>query len=230
MKRGKKYKEVVKKFDKTQKYSLDEASKLLPELSISKFEGSIEVHLTLENKGKKKEGTVRGSIVLPHQTGASKKVAVIAESKDHKKAKEAGADKIGLDDLVKEIEGGKIDFDVLIATPEVMPKIASLGKVLGPKGLLPNPRNETVTTDLERVVKSYKAGKLDFKMDEAMGIHAKIGRTKMTTEQIKENLTTFLKAVFNEAKNISPTPFKSVVVTPTMGPGVKLEVNELHSL
>ncbi|MBN1915422.1 50S ribosomal protein L1 [Candidatus Dojkabacteria bacterium] len=226
MKRGKKYNEVTKSFDKTKKYSLDEASKLLPGLSISKFEGSIEIHLTIDAKSKKKECTVRGSITLPHQTGASKKVAVIAESKDQKKATDAGADKVGLDDLIKEIEGGKIDFDVLIATPEVMPRIASLGRVLGPKGLLPNPKNQTVTTDIERVVKSYKAGKLDFKMDEAFGIHAKIGRTRMTPEQIKDNLSSFLKAVLNEAKIISPTPFKSVVVSPSMGPGVKIETKE----
>ncbi len=227
MKRGKKYNEVIKKFDKTQKYSLDEASKLLPELSTSKFEGSIEVHMKLESKGKKKEGSVRGSIVLPNQTGSSKKVAVIAESKDHKKATEAGADKVGLEDLIKEIEGGKIDFDVLIATPEVMPKIASLGRILGPKGMLPNPKNETVTADLERVVKSYKAGKLDFKMSDDLVVQAKVATTKMTPEQIKENLIAFFKAVYNESKNISPTPFKSVVLSPSMGPGIKLETKEL---
>ena len=229
MKRGKKYTEVAKKFDKTQKYSLEEASKLLPELSTSKFVGSIEVHMSLE-KAKKKEGTVRGSVILPHQTASSKRVAVIAESKDQAKAKEAGADLVGYEDLIKEIEGGKIDFDVLIATPTVMAKVGSLGRVLGPKGLLPNPKNETVTMDLSRVVKSYKAGKLDFKMDDGLGIHVKVATTKMTPEQIKENLTAFFKAVLAEAKSISPTPFRSVVVSPSMGPGVKLEVNSLYQL
>jgi large subunit ribosomal protein L1 len=229
MQRGKKYKEVSKKVDKNKVYSIEEASKLLPEISTSKFAGSVEVSIKLEAKSKKQNESVKGSIVLPHQTGASKKVAVIAEAKDQDTAKKAGADKVGAEDLIKEISEGKIDFDVLIATPVMMPKIAGLGKVLGPKGLLPNPKNETVTTNVEKVVKSYKAGKLDFKMKEGLTIQAKVANTAMKPEEIKDNVIEFLKAVYSESRNLSAKPLAAVTLKPTMGPALKVDVNEIYS-
>lgn len=225
MKRSKKYREVEKLIDKSREYTLDEALGLLPKVSISSFDSSIEIHIKLRLKDKQKKLSIKGSARLPHQIGKTAKIAVITTPEHEDKAK--SADIVGGEELIKKIQDGWIDFDVLIATPEIMPKIAVLGKVLGPKGKMPNPKNGTVTTNVSKAIESYKKGKTDFKADKQGGIHRKIATLKMDTKKIKENIVTFLEAVFQEVKNLNTVPFKSVTLAPSMGPGIKLDVNEL---
>lgn len=225
MKRSKKYKAVVGKVDPERYYTAAEAVKLAKEVSYTNFVGSLNMIVLLNVPSKWKNDSVRGSITLPNQTGKSKTVVVVAESKDHKAAAEA--DEVGGEELIKKIEGGYTDFDVLIATPEMMPKLARLGKVLGPKGLMPNPRNNTVTKDIEKVIKSYKSGKMDYKVDDQNSVKASVAKLDMTEEQLLENFTAFFEAVSNETRKYGPNRIKSVIVSPTMGPGIKLDTSSL---
>ncbi len=208
-------------------YTLEEAAKLLPEVSTSKFVGSVDIDIVLNLKEKQKKEIIRGSVTLPHSMGDEKKVAVICEEKDEKAAKEAGAEMAGLS-VVDEILKGNLNFDVLIATPNVMGQMVKIGKILGPKGLMPNPKNGTVTTDVEKAVKSFKSGRLNFKSVADQGtIRLKVAKVDMSTESIQENITALLKAVFNESKKLSANPFKRITVSPTMGAGLKLDVNDI---
>jgi large subunit ribosomal protein L1 len=221
-------KPTVLEIDTTKTYSLNEASEMLPKLSTSRFVGAINVDIVLNLKEKQKKESIRGSVTLPNSMGDDKKVVVICEEKDEKAALAAGADKAGSDKLVEEILNGYSDFDILIATPSQMPKMVKLGKVLGPKGLMPNPKNGTVTTDVEKTVQSFKAGKLNFKSTPDQGvIRMKVAKADMKPEQIKENVVVLLKEVFNESKKYASNPFKKIVISPTMGAGVKLDVNDI---
>jgi large subunit ribosomal protein L1 len=225
MKRSKKYKEVLKLIDKTKSYNLEEAINLLPKLSISKFDSSVEIHINLNLSEKQKKTVIKGSTTLPHQVGSSVVIAVITTPDHIDKAKEA--DVSGGEDLIKKIQGGWDDFDILIATPDIMVKLAALGKVLGPKGKMPNPKNGTITTDIEKTIKSYKKGKLNFRSDEQGGIHQVVGKCNMKTKKLTENILTFFKAILQETKNLQAVPFKSVFLSPTMGPSIRLDVNNL---
>jgi large subunit ribosomal protein L1 len=225
---NKKNQALTEKFDLRESKTIEEASKLLPKISTSKFTGSVDIDIVLDLKEKQKKESVRGSINLPHNTGDSKRVIVFCEEKDEEKAKKAGVVEVGLDELVKKVSKGWSDFDVVVATPAVMPKIARLGKTLGPKGLMPNPKTGTVTNDIKKTVENYMSGKMDFKMMQGHGtIRAKIGTLDMNPEEIQENLTEFLKAVFTEVRRLNPRPFKKVTVSPTMGPGIKLDINDI---
>lgn len=226
MKRSKKYKEVLKLLDKKKLYSLDEALELLPKISTSKFDSAVEVHINFNlNQKQKKTANIKGSLILPNQVGTSVKIAVIT-TPDHS-AKAKGAEIVGGEELIKKIEDGWNDFDILIATPDIMPKLAMLGKVLGPKGKMPNPKNNTVTTDLKGTIESYKKGKTDFKVDKQGGLHQLLGKVNMKKGKLKENVVTFLKAILNESRNINVIPFKTVYLSPSMGPSIKLDVKEL---
>lgn len=207
-------------------YSLDEATKLVTQ-SGTKFTASVDLDIVLNLKEKDKKEVVRGSITFPHSLGEEKKVVVICEEKDSKAALDAGADKAG-PELVDEIANGYSDFDIVIATPAMMPKMVKLGKALGPKGLMPNPKNGTVTTDVAKAVATFKAGKFNFKsaQDQPV-IRVKIAKVNMQPEEIKANLVTTLKAVASEAKKFASTPFKKVTLKSTMGPGIKLDVNDI---
>jgi len=227
MNRSKKYNESLKKIDSSKRYDLDETIKLLPSISYSKFAGSIEVSIFLNLNEKQKKESIRGSYSLPHSFGSSVKVLVLCEKGEEKSA--VGADFVGSDDLIKEIEDGKSDFDVVVTTPSMMPKIAKLGKFLGAKGLMPNPKNGTITTDLEGTIKTFKSGKKNYKASEFGLINAIVGKTDMKPEAIKENMQAFLGLIFNDIKKFGPNPIKNISVSPTMGPKINLDVNKVVS-
>lgn len=195
--------------------------------SKTKFIGSVNIDIVFSLSEKQKKEVISGSVVLPHQVGASVRVAVIAEGEDQATARQAGADLVGSEELISEIAGGKIDFDILIATPAMMRNMARLGKVLGPRGLMPNPKNETVTTNLEKVIVSYKAGKLNFKSTDQQAIRTKVGKVDMAASELTANITAFIKAVYEEAKKLNPQPFRKVTISPTMGAGVQIDINSV---
>ncbi len=208
--------------------NLDEAVKLLPELSTSKFVGSVDIDVVLNLKQSQKKEIIRGSVSLPHSLGEEKKVIVFCEEKDLKKAIDAGASKAGLEDLMAEVEKGFSDFDVVIATPAVMPKIARLGKALGPKGLMPNPKNGTITTDLDKAISSFKAGRINYKSVPDQGvIRMKVAKVNMKPEEIKANTIALLKSIYNEAKRLNGSPLKKVTLSPTMGASIKLDISDI---
>jgi large subunit ribosomal protein L1 len=215
MKRSKKYIEVQKLVETNKKYSLAEALALLPKISVTSFAGSVSMQINLNLNEKQKKEVFRGSYTLPHSFGKSLRVLVIADKSDHDKAK--GADFVGAEELVKEIEEGKDDFDLVITTPMMMPKMAKLGKTLGTKGLMPNPKNGTITTDLEATITKFKKGMKNFKADNGIIIGV-IGKLDMPVEDLTENSVEFMKAVNSEIKKLGPSAIKSIFLTPTMGP------------
>ncbi len=223
-------KQLPDNYNRQQAYSVDEAAALLPQLSTSKFIGSIDIDVVLALSDKQKKEAVKGSVVFTNPLGGEKKVIVFCDEKDAKTALAAGADAAGLDDLIAKVEAGKVEYDVVISTPLVMAKIAKLGKVLGPKGLMPNPANETVTADLDRVVKVYKAGKQNFKMTEQGVVRARVAKADMTPEQIASNVKDFLRAINTAAKKLNAQPFKKITVSPTMGAPVRLDVANVISV
>ena len=214
---------IIKLITKS-KYSIADASELLPKISLSKFNGSCNLDVTLQLKQKQANETVRGSIVFPHQFGEQKKVLVLAQPDKVASALEAGADYAGLEDMVEKIEKGWLDFDVVIATPQVMPKIAKLGKVLGPRQLMPNPKTGTVTDNLDNAIKLYKSGKVDFKMDAGKTIKLRFAKCEMTATDITANLTAALDAIKAETRKLGPTVIKKIMVSPTMGPKLVVEM------
>jgi large subunit ribosomal protein L1 len=222
MHRGKKYRAISEKIDRTKTYPVDEAVKLVKENKVAKFDESVEVHTKLSIDTKKGEEQVRGTVVLPHGTGKTKKVAVITSTKA-KEAKDAGADLVAGEDLIAKIKSGKIDFDILVATPEMMPKIAPVAKILGPKGLMPSPKTETVTEKIKETVEALKKGKVNFKNDDSGNIHQVIGKVSFSEENLKENFAAFMEAL----KKAKPAAVKgkfitSVTICSTMGPGIKV--------
>jgi large subunit ribosomal protein L1 len=199
-------------------YSVAEAAALLPKLSLSKFAGSATLDVVLSLKDKQANESVRGSVVFPNSFGEEKRVLVLAEPDKQRDA--AGADFVGLDDLVEKISGGWLEFDVVIATPAVMPKIARLGKILGPRQLMPNPKTGTVTEKLEQAVKMYKSGKIDFKMDGQKTIKLRFAKLDMTPEQIEQNLNAAIEAIKNEIRRLGAEALRKMIVSPTMGPSI----------
>lgn len=223
----KKTTQLPENYDSQKRYSLDEAAALLPQLSTSKFVGSVDVDIVLNISEKQKKESVRGSIVFSNRFGNEVKVVVIADEKDAKDALAAGANDAGFEDMIKKIEDGKVEYDVVIATPVVMPKAARLGKVLGPKGLMPNPANGTVATDVVKAVETYKSGKQNFKMSEQGTVRMRAAKVDMTPEQIKQNLVDLLKQVFIATRKLNSQPFRKITLSPSMGKPVKLDVQAL---
>ncbi len=226
-KRGKKYVEALKKFEKNKAYTKEEAVKLAKETSISKFNASVELAVRLNLDTKKADQQLRGAIVLPNGTGKSKKVLVIAKGENATKAKEAGADFVGDVDMLEKIEKENwFGFDLMIATPDMMPLLGKLGKVLGPKGLMPNPKTGTVTTDVEKAVNDVKAGRVEYRTDSFGNIHGIIGNTDFTEEQLLENLNAFM-SVLVKAKpaTVKGDYIKNISLATTMGPGIKIITN-----
>lgn len=222
MKRGRKYKKVIQDTkDAKAPKTLEEAIEQVKNNSTSKFAGSVELHVA--TKSKEKEYMVRGTVSLPHSFGKSKKVLVFCEDKDADKAKKAGADYAGLTDLIKQIQDGFDEFDVVLATPQVMAQIAILGKQLGPKGLMPNPKAGTLINDFD-AIESFKAGKISFKMDASGVVHVSLGKTDMDTKKLVENAKALLEAI-REAANKNKAQIKSIHLAPTMGPSVSLPVS-----
>ena len=225
--RGKKYVEALGKIEKGKAYTKEEAVKLAKETSISKFDGSVEVAVRLNLDTKKADQQLRGAIVLPHGTGKTKKVLVIAKGDNAKKAEEAGADYVGDVDMLEKIEKENwFDFDVMIATPDMMPLLGKLGRVLGPKGLMPNPKTGTVTTDVAKAVSEVKAGRVEYRTDSFGNVHGIIGKVSFTEEQLLDNLNAFMATIMKvKPASVKGDYIKNIAITTTMGPGIKILVN-----
>ena len=224
----KKRKDAAAKVDKNKFYSLKEASQLVKEINCTKFDSSVDLHIRLGVDPKKADQQVRGTVSLPHGTGRTKKVLVLCTPDKEAAAREAGADYVGLDEFVTKIEGGWVDMDVIIATPAVMPKIGKLGKVLGPRNLMPNPKTGTVTNDGAAAVNEVKGGKIAFKVDKAGIVHASIGRVSFTAEKIAENSAELINAIIKLKPSASKgTYLKGVSMASTMSAGIALETKSL---
>lgn len=226
-KKGKKYQEAASKVDRTQYYSVEEAIKLAKETSVANFDASVEVAFRLGIDTRKNDQQIRGAVVLPHGTGKSQRVLVFAKGDKITEAEEAGADYVGeAADYVQKIQQGWFDFDVVVATPDMMGEVGKLGRVLGPKGLMPNPKTGTVTMDVKKAVEEIKAGKVEYRAEKAGIVHASIGKVSFDEEKLVDNFRT-LQDVLAKAKPASAkgTYFKSVAVTTTMGPGVKVDTS-----
>jgi large subunit ribosomal protein L1 len=226
-KRGKKYVEALNKIEKGKAYTKEEAVKLAKETSVSKFVGSVELAVRLNLDTKKADQQLRGAIVLPNGTGKSKKVLVIAKGENATKAKDAGADYVGDTDMLEKIEKENwFDFDVMIATPDMMPLLGKLGRVLGPKGLMPNPKTGTVTTDVEKAVSDVKAGRVEYRTDTFGNIHGIIGNTSFTEEQLLQNLDAFMSVIVKaKPSTVKGDYIKNISISTTMGPGIKIITN-----
>lgn len=224
MKRGKKHIAALQKVDRAKAYSFEEAAELLKEVAHVKFDETVEFAARLNVDPKKAEQQVRGTVVLPHGTGRSMKVLVFARGDKEKEAEAAGADFVGNEEFVNKIQGGWTEFDVAIATPDMMSEVGKLGKILGPRGLMPNPKSGTVTFDIEKAVKEAKAGKVEYRVDKAGNLHVGIGKLSFASGQIAENA----KVLLGEILRSKPTTAKgqyvrSLTLTSTMGPGVKVD-------
>ncbi len=224
-KHGKKYVEAAKLVEAERRYEIGEAAELLPRLSTSTFDGTVEAHLRLGVDPRHADQLVRGTVVLPHGTGKQTRVIVFAQGEKAQEALRAGADEVGGDDLVKKIDDGWFEFDVAIATPDMMGTVGRLGKKLGPRGLMPNPKSGTVTFDIERAVGEIKSGRIEFKVDRAGIVHVPVGRASFTPEQLAANVATLVDAV-NRAKpsGAKGTYMRTLTLAPTMGPGVRIDI------
>lgn len=224
-------KAVLAKVDKEKLYSLDEAAELLKDITFTKFDASVDLDVRLGVDPRKADQMVRGTVSLPNGIGKDSKVLVLCTPDKEEEAKEAGADYYGLDEYITKIEGGWTDIDVIVAMPSVMAKIGRLGRVLGPRNLMPNPKAGTVTTEIGKVVKEIKKGKISFKVDKFGIIHTTIGRVSFTPEKIAENatemITTLSKMKPSSAKG---TYFKSISISSTMSPGIKLDTKSIKGL
>lgn len=228
-KHGKRYLEAAKKVDSTKFYSVDEAMKLAKETSYANFDATIEVAYNLSVDPKQADQQIRGALVLPNGTGKSKKVVVFAEGPQADQAKEAGADEVGSDDLVEKVQNGYLDFDVVIATPMMMAKVGRLGRILGPKGLMPNPKTGTVTMDVAKAVENQKAGQVEYRVDKQGLIHAPIGKASFDADKLAQNFDA-LRDVILRARPASAKGqyIKSVAVSATFGPGIHLDLSLIH--
>ena len=229
MKRGKKYLEAAKAIDRATSYDTEEAISLAKKAAVAKFDETIEVHIRTGCDGRHAEQQIRGAVVLPHGTGKTVKVLVFAKGTKVDEAQAAGADYVGGEELIPKIQNeGWLDFDVVVATPDMMGVVGRLGRVLEPKGLMPNPKAGTVTMDVTKAINDIKAGKIEYRLDKANIIHVPIGKASFTEEQLTDNFQTLISAI-NKAKpaTLKGQYLKSVSVAPTMGPGVKVNVTKL---
>lgn len=231
MERSKRYVAVKEKVDRTRFYAVAEGVKLLKECATAKFSEAADAVFRLGVDPKKNEHRIRGTVILPHGTGKSVKVLAFAKGEKLREAQEAGADYAGGEDLVKKIEEGWMDFDRVVATPDVMSAVSKLGKVLGPRGLMPSPKAGTVTPDVATAIKELKRGKLEFRLDEYGNVHSLFGRCSFSAEQLHENLLALAAAVLEEKPaDVKGRYIKSVTINSTMGPGIKLDQDELQKL
>jgi large subunit ribosomal protein L1 len=221
-------KAVLAKFNLEKEYSLEEASKMLKDLTFAKFDSSVDLDIRLGVDPKKSDQMVRGVVSLPHGIGKTVRVLVLATPDKHAEAKEAGADHVGLDDYIQKIEQGWTDIDVIICTPTVMAKVGKLGKVLGPRGLMPNPKSGTVTLEVGRAVKEVKAGKIDFKIDKQGIIHVGIGKASFSPDKIRDNAAEMIQTVAKlKPASAKGAYFRSITISTTMSPGVSVDANSI---
>ena len=225
--RGKNYRNSLDKLKGKEFYEVNEAIKLLKETSATKFDGTAEVHLNLNIDPTKSEQAIRGTVPLPHGSGKKIKIAAIVSDDQVKAAKDAGAENAGMEDLIEEFSKGKIKYDVIIATPEAMKKLGKVAKILGQKGIMPNPKSGTVTDNPEKTIKELIAGRVEYRNDKDGIIHTIFGKVSFKEEELENNLNTILKVV-RESKpaTVKGTFVKSITITSSMGPGIKLDVNE----
>jgi len=230
MKRGKKYLETVKGIDKSLQYDPQEAIALAKKVSVAKFDETIEAHIRTGCDGRHAEQQIRGAVVLPHGTGRTVRVLVFAKGDKLAEAEAAGADFVGGEELIPKIQNeGWFEFDVVVATPDMMGVVGRLGRVLGPKGLMPNPKAGTVTMDVAKAVSDIKAGKIEYRLDKTNIIHVPIGKASFTEEQLADNFHALLDAIIKAKPSaLKGTYLKSVVLSPTMGPGVKINTMKLQ--
>nr|HID58250.1 50S ribosomal protein L1 [Desulfobacterales bacterium] len=229
--RGKKYKTALEKVDRNKKYDFTEAVSLALSLSYCRFDESVDVAVGLGVDPKHADQMVRGTVVLPHGTGKEVRVLVFAKGEKEKEAKDAGAEFVGNDDLIERIKGGWLEFDKAVATPDMMGAVGRLGKILGPRGLMPNAKSGTVTFDVARAVKELKAGKIDFRVDRKGIVHASMGRVSFGVEKILENLGTFFETLIRlKPASSKGTYFKNIAISTTMGPGIKVDPSYIKGL
>lgn len=228
-KRSKRYKELISKFDKTETFEVKEAVKKVKELSSAKFDETIEMHIRLGVDGRHADQQVRGATVLPHGTGKTKKVLVFAKGAKAEAAEQAGADFVGAEDLAQKIQSENwFDFDVVVATPDMMGVVGRLGKVLGPKGLMPNPKSGTVTMDIEKALEDIKAGKVEYRLDKANIIHVIVGKSSFDEDKLADNVNALIQAVAKAKPAAAKGQyFRSVTLTSTMSPGIKIGTSTL---
>lgn len=230
-KKGKKYIEARKKVDRTKKYELEEAVRLVTETSHARFDETVDIAIRLGVNPKKADQMVRGTVVLPHGTGKTSRVLVFAKGEKAKEAQDAGADYIGAEDLAEKIQGGWLDFDKAVATPDMMGQVGKLGKILGPRGLMPNPKVGTVTFDVGRAVKEIKGGKVEFRVEKAGIVHAPLGKISFGAEKLTENARSLLEVVMRAKPPTSKGVYlRGIALSTTMGPGIKVDPLEARNL
>jgi large subunit ribosomal protein L1 len=221
-------KAVLAKYDASKQYSLEEASKVLKDITFVKFDSSVDLDIRLGVDPKKSDQMVRGVVSLPHGIGKTVRVLVLSTPDKHQEAKDAGADHVGLDDYIQKIEQGWTDIDVIICTPTVMAKVGKLGKVLGPRGLMPNPKSGTVTLEVGKAVKEVKAGKIDFKIDKQGIIHVGIGKASFSAEKIRDNAAEMIQTVAKlKPASAKGAYFRSITISTTMSPGITIDTNSI---
>jgi large subunit ribosomal protein L1 len=224
-------KTVLAKFNLDKEYSLEDASKMLKDLSFTKFDASVDLDIRLGVDPKKSDQMVRGVVSLPHGIGKMVRVLVLCTPDKVQDAKDAGADHVGLDDFIQKIEGGWTDVDVIICTPTVMAKVGKLGKVLGPRGLMPNPKSGTVTLEVGKAVKEVKAGKIDFKIDKQGIIHVGIGKASFSADKIRDNAAEMINVVAKlKPASAKGAYFRSITISTTMSPGIAIDTNSIAGI
>ena len=222
---SKRYREAREMVNKEKRYELNEAIELLKKFPTTKFDETVEVHLNLGVDPRKAEQQIRNSLVLPHGSGKKVRVLVFAEGDKADEAKEAGADYVGVDEYVEKIKSGWLDFDVVVTTPNLMGKIGRLGRILGPRGLMPNPKVGTVTMDIKKAVSESKGGKITYRVDKFANLHIIGGKLSFESKKLKENIITVISAILRERPATLKGVFiKSIALTSTMGPGIKLDI------
>ena len=228
MRKSKRYASVSEKLDKKKVYSVTDAVKLVKEAASAKFDETVEVHMNMNLDTRKADQQLRGAIVLPNGTGKSQKVLVLAKGDQAKAAKEAGADFVGDADMIEKIEKENwFEYDVIIATPEMMPMLGKIGKLLGPKGLMPNPKTGTVTMDVKKAVEDTKKGKVEYRTDSFGNVHGIIGKASFEDKKLAENLTAFVSTILKlKPASVKGNYVKNISISSTMGPGVKLDLNQ----
>ena len=230
MKRSKRFSAILEKIDTSKSYPLREALSLVKEHANARFEETVEIHTKLGIDPRRSDQMVRGTVSLPHGTGKEKRILVITGGAKEKEAMEAGADFVGEDDVIEKIQKGWLDFDAVIATPDVMPKVGKLGKILGPRGLMPNPKLGTVTFDIAQAVKEIKKGKIEFKVDKTGVVHIPIGKVSFQLDAIYENAKEFLLELSRaRPSGLKGVFIKSVYVSSTMGPGIKVDMGDIQN-
>ncbi len=222
---SKRYKESEKQVDKSKVYQLREAIAVFKKMASPKFDGSVDLHYSLNVDTKKSDQMVRGTVVLPHGTGKKVRVAVFCKGEHEKIAKEAGADYVGANDLIDKVSGGFLDFDCAIATPEMMKDLSKLGKVLGPRGLMPSPKTGTVTNDIKKAIEDVKKGKVEFRVDKQGGVHLAVGKISFSEDKIYDNASAVIEAL-NEAKpaSVKGKFIRGLHISASMNPGLKLAI------